>query len=135
MCTTDEIRERLKELPEIPNHLMSFATPEVFHGIVEWEVKKGKMIAFTLLDHNNCEVFHTRFSKNTELQWHSHGNESEQVIVCLEGSITFVFENGTKFHLNEKDKCLIPKEAQHMAVIGDKPCQIIAMTIPKEKYE
>lgn len=133
MCTTDEIRERLKDLPEVPNCLMSFAIPGEFHGIVDWEVQKGKMMSFQLLNHPNCEVYHTKFSKNTELQWHSHGIESDEVVVCIEGSITLILEDGTKIKLNEKDKYIIGKTIQHMAVVGDKPCQIIAFTIPKEK--
>jgi mannose-6-phosphate isomerase-like protein (cupin superfamily) len=56
-------------------------------------------------------------------------------MVVLEGSMLVILENGDRIKLEEKDKLIIPKGTQHMAVIGDKPCQIIAMTIPKEKYE
>ena len=83
----------------------------------------------------NCEIFHTQFSKGTEIAWHSHGAESEEIMVVLEGSMLVILENGDRIKLEEKDKLIIPKGTQHMAVIGDKPCQIIAMTIPKEKYE
>lgn len=133
MCTIDEIMERLKDLPEVPNCLMSFATPEVFHGVVNWIVKKGSMMSFLLFDHPNGEMYHTKFSKNTELQWHNHGDESEELIFCMEGRITIIFQDGSKITLNEKEKCVIGKQIQHTAIVGDKPCQILALTIPKEK--
>ena len=136
MCVTEEqIRERLRDLPEAPTGFMTFAEPGDFHGIIEWTVKRGKMMSFRLLDHTNCEIFHTQFSKGTEIAWHSHGTESEEIIVVLEGSMLVILENGDRIKLEEKDKLIIPKGIQHMAVIGDKPCQIIAMTIPKERHE
>ena len=50
MCVTEEdIRERLKHLPDVPASLMLLAEPNDFHGIVEWEVLKGKMMSFSLL--------------------------------------------------------------------------------------
>ena len=135
MCVTEEeIKERLKNLPEVPTGLMTFAKPGDFHGIVEWEVVKGRMLGFKLdIDHPNCEIFHTKFSRNTELSWHSHGEESVEIIVCLEGAILLIMEDGTRVKLEPKDIKIIPIQVKHMAVIGDKPCQIIAMTIPKEK--
>ncbi len=137
MCVTEEeIKERLKNLPEVPTGLMTFAKPGDFHGIVEWEVVKGKMLSFKLdLDHPNCEIYHTKFSRDTELSWHSHGKESKEVIICLEGQMLLIMEDGSQFKMGEKDIFTIPVGIKHMAVIGDKPCQIIAMTIPKEKYE
>lgn len=135
MCVTEEeIRERLKDLPEAPACLMSLSEPGDFHGIVEWEVVKGRMISFRLdVNHPNCEVFHTKFSRDTEVAWHSHGKESKEVIICLEGQMLLIMEDGSQFKMGEKDIFTIPVGIKHMAVIGSKPCQIIAMTIPKEK--
>lgn len=135
MCVTEEeIRERLKDLPEAPTCLMSLSEPGDFHGIVEWEVIKGKMLSFKLdLDHPNCEIYHTKFSRDTELSWHSHGKESKEVIICLEGQMLLIMEDGSQVKMGEKDIFTIPVGIKHMAVIGSKPCQIIAMTIPKEK--
>lgn len=134
MCVTEEdIRERLKHLPDVPASLMLLAEPNDFHGIVEWEVLKGKMMSFSLLDHRNCEIFHTKFSRETEVSWHSHGEESIEVIVCLEGQLLLIMEDGSQVKIEEKGMKVIPKGVKHMAVIGSKPCQIIAMTIPKEK--
>lgn len=134
MCMTEEqVRERLRDLPEAPMGFMTFAEPGNFHGIVEWEVLKGKMMSFNLLDHRNCEIFHTKFSRETEVSWHSHGEESIEVIVCLEGQMLLIMEDGSQVKIEEKGMKVIPKGVKHMAVIGSKPCQIIAMTIPKEK--
>jgi quercetin dioxygenase-like cupin family protein len=131
--TEEQVRERLRDLPEAPMGFMTFAEPGDFHGIVEWEVLKGKMMSFNLLDHRNCEIFHTKFSRETEVSWHSHGEESIEVIVCLEGQMLLIMEDGSQVKIEEKGMKVIPKGVKHMAVIGSKPCQIIAMTIPKEK--
>jgi quercetin dioxygenase-like cupin family protein len=129
----EEIREKLKDLPETPTGLITLLEPGDFHGIVEWKVLKGKMLSFKLLDHINCEVYHTKFSKNTELSWHIHGKNSDEVIICLSGGLNILFEDSSQITLNETDQCTIKKEVNHMAVIGNKPCEILAMTIPKEK--
>lgn len=131
--TEEQVRERLRDLPEAPMGFMTFAEPGDFHGIVEWEVLKGKMMSFNLLDHRNCEIFHTKFSRETEVSWHSHGEESIEVIVCLEGQMLLIMEDGSQVKIEEKGMKVIPKGVKHMAIIGSKPCQIIAMTIPKEK--
>jgi quercetin dioxygenase-like cupin family protein len=132
MCTEAEIREMIKSLPDTPSGLLTMLEPGDFHGIVEWRVVKGKMLSFKLLDHDNCEIYHTRLSKNTEISWHTHGKYSDELIVCLSGQLTIIFDDGSHITLKETDQCNIKKQVAHMAVTGNKPCQIIAMTIPKE---
>lgn len=135
MCrlTEEEIREKIKDLPETPEGLITMIEPGDFHGIVEWKVVKGKMLSFKLLDHNNCEVYHTRFSKNTEVNWHTHGKDSDEIVICISGELTILFDDQTQVTLKEKDQCTIKREVKHMAIIGQTPCEIVAITIPKEK--
>ena len=84
-----------------------------------------------LLDEENAEIYHTQFNPGTVVDWHTHG-ESKEVITCLSGKLVLFFEDGSQLTMNEKDIHIINKNVNHMAIIGNKPCQIIAMTIPKE---
>lgn len=131
MCLTkDEIRDMLQDLPDSPCSL----TPESeFYGIIDWKVKDGKgiMRSKRLLDEENAEIYHTQFNPGTVVDWHTHG-ESKEVITCLSGKLILFFEDGSQLTMNEKDIHIINKNVNHMAIIGNKPCQIIAMTIPKE---
>jgi len=131
MCKEDYM-ERLSDLSDTPAGLITMLKPGDFHGVLEWDVKKGRMLSYKCIDHRNAEVYHTRFSKNTEIDWHTHGEHSREIITCLEGEILLIFEDGSQVLLKETDDYKIDKQVAHMAVIGNKPCEIIAMTIPKE---
>jgi quercetin dioxygenase-like cupin family protein len=134
MCkiTEEEIREKLKDLPETPSGLIAMLEPGDFHGIVEWKVVKGQMLSFKEYEHINSEVYHTRFSKDTEVCWHTHG-ESREIIICLSGEITLLFEDGSQIKLKETDDYKIDKHVKHMAIVSNNPCEILAITIPKER--
>ena len=137
MCikTESEIRELLKDLPDEPKGLISFMEEGgSFHGIVGWKVNRGRMLSFPILDHHSCSMYHTRLSKDTVVSWHDH-NASEEIIICLSGNINILFQDGSQVTLNPAEKIIIQKGVKHMASIGNKPCQIVAITIPKEKYE
>ena len=131
MCREDYI-SRLEDLPETPSGLITMLKPGDFHGVLEWEVKKGRMLSYKFIDHKNAEVYHTRLSRNTEVDWHTHGKFSKEIIACIEGEILIIFQDGSKVLLKETDDYKIEKEVAHMAVVGETPCEIIAMTIPKE---
>lgn len=137
MCgkSENEIRELLKDLPDIPVCALSYMEEGDFHGVIGWEVVKGKMLSFPLLSYDSCEVLHMQFGRNTQMNWHDHGNESDQLIVCLIGEISILLEDGTQRLLKPTDRMEIKKGVKHMAVIGNKPCEIIAMTIPRERHE
>lgn len=136
MCkrTKDEIAELLKELPETPSGLISMLKPGIFHGVVEWSVAEGRMLSFPIpeFDRPSCQAFHTSFSPGTKVCWHTHGQYSSEIIVCLSGSLSIILETGEERVLNESDFIVIGKEVQHMAIISDKPTEILALTIPKE---
>ena len=134
MCITkEEVMDRLKNLSDQPTEPISLLKAGDFHGVLEWEVKKGRMLSHKAVDHINAEVYHTRFSKNTEVDWHTHGESSKEIIVCLEGELLILLEDGTEIVLKELDDYKIGRQVKHMAVIGNKPCEIVAMVIPKEK--
>ena len=134
MCATEkEIREKLKHLPVIPCGLITMREPGEFHGVVEWKVVRGSMISFTLIDHPNCEIHHTHFRKNTEISWHTHGESSDEILICISGELTIIFEDSTHVVLQAKDQCNIKKKIHHMAMTGDNPTEVIAITIPKER--
>ena len=63
----------------------------------------------------------------------THGEFSKEIIVCLEGELLILLEDGTEVVLKELDDYKIGRQVKHMAVIGNKPCEIVAMVIPKEK--
>jgi quercetin dioxygenase-like cupin family protein len=128
----EKIKNRLKNLPDVPFGLNTMLRPEDFHGVVEWSIPHGHMRSFRALNHKNAEAYHTVFTPNSEVSWHTHGIESREVIVCLTGIIIILFDDGTKKELNEKDILIVEKQIHHMAIIGDKPCEILAITIPKE---
>lgn len=136
MCrkTKEEIEFLLKDLPEEPAGLLHFMKPGDFYGLIGWEIKKGEMLSHRAVDHENGEVFHTRFSANSEVDWHNH-NASREYILCLEGELNLIFEDSSQVTLSPAEDITIQKGVTHMAVIGNKPCQIVAITIPKEKYE
>lgn len=125
------IKDRLANLPDCPFGLNAMMRQGDFHGIVEWETK-GSMRSWKALNHKNAEAYHTIFSPNTEVTWHTHGFESKEIIVCLEGDLVIIYEDGTRKVLNEKDIIIIEKQVKHMAISGNKPCQILAITVPKE---
>jgi quercetin dioxygenase-like cupin family protein len=130
--TEEQVRENLKYLPDIPVGLIYLKDPEDFHGITNWKTICG-MESYKALDHFNAEIFHTKFNPYTEVCWHNHGECSKEIIICLSGEIAILFEDGSQKTLKETDDLKIRKQINHMAVIGDKPCEIIAITIPKEK--
>ena len=123
---------RIEDLPDTPSGLITMLKPGDFHGVVEWEVVKGRMLSFKVHEHKNCEVYETKFSRNTEVLWHTHGEFSKEIIVVEEGELTVYFEDGSQVTLVEAEEIVINKKVKHMAIISNKPCLIIAMTIPKE---
>lgn len=133
MCRTkEEIKKMLSNLPKVPG-LNSLKKPGGFHGIVQWETEKGGMLSLQVFDHDNCEVWHTLFLKDTEMKWHNHNHSFERVIV-LRGMIEVITSDGIHHTLREKDELRIDKEVPHMARTFDEECEILAMTIPKEEY-
>jgi len=134
MCrrTKEEIQQLIENLPKEPEGLILMQKPGDFHGVLDWEVTKGRMISFPIFDNTNCEIFHTRFSPGTIINWHSHGELSDEIIICLSGSLNVIFDTGQEFILKESNYMIIEKKINHMAIISDKPTEIIAMTIPKE---
>ena len=129
--TEQDIKDRLKNLPDVPVGLIKFRKSGDFHGLIEWEVERGNMLSYRAVDHPNGEAYHTRFAPHTEVSWHDH-NESCEFMLCLEGELNIVFEDGSQVTLNPTEDIKIQKGVKHMAVIGNKPCQIVAITIPKE---
>jgi len=135
MCrkTESEIRELLKNLPETPTCFLKLMRPGDFHGGIAWEVEQGSMLSFDLLPgYDEIQIYHTRFTAHTKLNWHHHGESIEEV-KCLKGALSVIFEDGSQIILKPMDKIEIQKGVKHMAVIDNKPCEIIAITIPKEK--
>lgn len=135
MCRTkEEIQQWMSELPEVPEGLITMLEPGDFHGTVNWKVDRGRMTSFRHINHENCELYETVFAENTKVNWHTHGAESDEVIVVLDGSLILVFADGNTQELHERDQVVIKKQVPHMAVI-DRPTKIVAYTIPKETNE
>ena len=135
MCRTkEEIDKWMEELPETPEGLITMMEPGDFHGTINWKVDRGRMTSFRHINHDNCELYETVFAANTKVNWHTHGKDSDETIVVLDGDLTLVFADGSTKKLQEKDQAVIKKQIPHMAVI-DRPTKIIAYTIPKEKDE
>jgi len=134
MCvrTKQEIDQLIAKLPDEPCGLISMIKPGQFHGVMEWEVLKGRMLSYPVYDDPACQEYHTQFLPNSVVNWHDHGQQSSEVIVCLRGSLTIIQEDGEQLTLKEKDFCVIKRTVKHMAIISDKPTEILAMTIPKE---
>lgn len=134
MCkrTEEEINELLKDLSEEPTGLIQMIMPGDFHGVHEFQVKKGRMLSFLVFDSQNCHIFHTNFSPHTIVKWHTHGKYSSEIIVVLSGKLSVIFDDGEEKILEESNILVIGKNIKHMAVISDKPTEILAMTIPKE---
>jgi quercetin dioxygenase-like cupin family protein len=131
--TKEEIDQLIANLPDEPCGLISMLKPGDFHGILEWEVKEGRMLSYPVWDEPACQEFHTQFLPGTVVDWHDHGKFSSEIIVCLKGSLTIILESGEQIILNESEFIVIDKSVKHMAIISDKPTDILAKTIPRER--
>ena len=122
----------LARLPDEPCGLIDFQKHDRFYDLVQWETISGNMESRELLDHSQCGIFHTKFDPGTELGWHIHGKDTAETIVCLEGEISVYFKKHRVVTLRAGERLDIPAGNANMAVVGDKPTQIIAMTVPRE---
>lgn len=131
MCLTrEEITSMLDNLSDVPG-LMSMAEPGTKYGMIEFEVLKGRMLSWNLLDEENCTIFHTNFSAFSELNWHHH-NKSWERIVCISGSIELELYDGSKILLTPGEEYRIEKMIVHKARTFAEKTWILAINVPKE---